>query len=487
MKNIKYIFCTLLLTVFTLVTFNQCGDFDDINEDPNAPTQPDTRYLFVHAARFARDFHIWQTYDAYQLFYPQYISELLNVQYTDFSGTTFALSRYYTTPLKNINEIIRLNEDEAWKNTGYVVSFTSNSNQMAIMRTFRAWIFMHLTDITGMIPYSEAIKGKDGNYTPKYDTQESIYTDLFKELNEAYLQFNVNDPFPGSAYDIFYKGNVDSWKRFNASVRMQLAIKLFKRDETKGKTEFAKAYGEGFIQENNQSFTFKYDMNTPHPLYDNMQTRNDFQPSKTIVDMLKSYNDPRITEYMEPNIYGQYVGMPFGLSKSDAAKWSIDTVCQFKPKYYERTATAYLTTPSIMYFAAAEAAERGWITANAEDLYKLGIQRSLEQHGFTATDFTAYYAQPDIAYTGTTTDKINKIGVQKWLASYMQDMIEAWSDWRRLGAPDLKTGPNSLVQNIPRRRMYDSGDYNANMDNYKAAVAAQGPDTRETRVWWDME
>ena len=76
--------------------------------------------------------------------------------------------------------------------------------------------------------------------------------------------------------------------------------------------------------------------------------------------------------------------------------------------------------------------------------------------------------------------------MQRWLANFMQNGFEAWSDWRRLNVPKLKVGPNALVDHIPYRMTYSAPDYNTNMDNYNAAVAEQGPDNIETRVWWDV-
>ncbi|MDR1054274.1 MAG: SusD/RagB family nutrient-binding outer membrane lipoprotein [Prevotellaceae bacterium] len=487
MKKIKYYLSIFILFGITITSLNRCDDFGDMNYDPNKPSSPDTRLLFVQASRFVRDFHLTGTYDPWAILYVQYISEQKNIQYSNYQMTGYELTRYYTAVFRVLEDIMRLNNDESWKNTAFVQGLAENATQIAMCRTLRAYYYMHLTDATGMIPYSEALQAKNGNYTPKYDEQQSIYNDLFKELNEAYVQFVGNDVFPGKNYDILYKGDIANWKRFNASTRMQLAIKLFKRDEAKGKTEFAKAFSEGFIQENSQSFTYTYDINIPQPLYANMLTRVDFQPSEVIINTLLDYDDPRISAYAVKNLYGTYYGVPYGLTASVAATINPDTISHFNPKYYAEQNTAYLTTPSIMYLAAAEAAERGWITASAEEMYKKGIEKAFEQHGFTTTEFNTYYAQAKVAYTGTKDEKIAKIAMQKWIASYMQDSFEAWADWRRLSVPDLKVGPNSTIPEIPRRRMYVVNDANGNEANLQDAISKQGPDALSTRVWWDME
>jgi hypothetical protein len=486
----------LILLAVALIGFStsRCsfGDFGDTNVDPNNPSQYDVRFMYVFAVRNALpSFYITGTYDPWTLIYCQYISEKNNIQFTAMSSTTYAIGGYYTSAIKNLNAIIKFNTDEASKNTDYVLSFgSSNANQIAVARTLKAYIFMHLTDVLGMITYSEALQGQEGNFKPKYDDQQSIYTDLNKELEEAYAQFDVSSPL-NSTYEILYNGDINKWKKFNASVRMQLAIKLFKADEAAGKTRFAKAYADGFIRSNADIFQYKYlsESANQNPLYDNMvvSARRDFQPSGTLIDTLLKYNDPRLDVYASPNKYDTYWGMPFGLTRDQAAAISSDTISPFNTTYYKQNSPAVLVTPSVILLAAAEAAERQWISASAEALYNEAVTAALNQHGLDS-DVAAYLAQPKVKYktTGTQADRLYQIAMQKWLASYLQDSFEAYSDWRRLGIPNLKPGPSATtISAIPRRRMYHTDDYNANKVNYDAAVAAQGADAVSTRVWWD--
>lgn len=484
---------TLIISLASILLFSQCSDFGDTNVNPNVPPNPDTRFLYLGVIRESVPyFYITSTYDPFNQIYPQYFSERTNIQFTTFASQMFSTGAYYYNALNNIDQIIKLNTNESTRNEAFVQQFgSSNNNQIALVRTLRAYIYMHLTDCLGMIPYFDAIKALDGNFRPKFDDQQAIYNDLEKELNEAYAQFDETRPL-NSNFEIIYRGDISKWKKFNASVRMMLSIKLFKADPANGKARFAKAYANGFIRNNNEIFQYPYyaESDNQNPLYDNMMVsqRRDFSPSGTIVNLLMDYNDPRLSAYAAPNKYGTYYGVPFGLTKEAAGKINADTVSNFNPKYYKQNSPAVLVTPSIMLFAAAEAAERAWITDNAEDLYKEAIKAAFEQHDISVADnFDTYYNQPSIKYTGTSAEKIAKIATQKWIASYLQDGFEAWADWRRLGVPDLKPGPNAVegLTHIPFRRIYHTDDYNANIDNYKAAIAIQGPDNFETKVWWN--
>ncbi len=477
---------------FAVLFFMACNDFGDINTDPNNPSQPDTRFLYV-GSRYALPWiYMPEIYNPWQFLYPQYLAEKNNTQFSTPGSSSFFIGNYYTYSIKNLNKIIELNSHPETMSEVYVTAFGDKNNQIAVARTLKAYIFMHLTDALGMIPYSEAMQAREGNFKPKYDDQESIYTDLNKELEEAYMQFDENSSL-NSTYEILYNGDISKWKKFNASVRMQLAIKLFKRDEATGKTRFTKAFSDGFIRSNEDIFGYKYlnEKNNPNPFYDVILGTSGwgFLPSGTIIDSLKEYNDPRLKTYVTPNKFGTFYGMPIGLTPSEAAKLNPDTLSFIHPKfYYQQNTPAVLISPSIILLAAAEAAERGWIDASAENLYNEAIVAAFDQHG-VSEQLTSYLAQARVKYktAGTQSERLAQIAMQKWFASYLQDGFEAWSDWRRLGVPHLTSGTDPLIPEIPRRRVYHTDDYNANIVNYNTSVSLQGPDALNTRLWWDMK
>ena len=358
---------------------------------------------------------------------------------------------------------------------------------------------MHLTDALGMLPYSEAIKGLEGNFTPKYDTQEFIYEDLDRDLTEAYALFDESGTLDDT-YDILYEGDIAKWKKLNASLRMMMAIKLSDVNPSAGRERFAKAYADGGIEDNADRLEYKFlaEEANENILYDNIvrSGRRDFSPSMTIIDSLKSYNDPRLYAYADPNSKGEYEGIPLGIEQNDIVNYS--DRAEFDTRFWEQDAPMVVVPASHILLLEAEAAVRGWINADAEDLYRRGIQASFDYYdvvgsmdendnSITYTDFDGYMAQPKVQLTGSESEKIYKIAMQRWLANYLQNGMEAWSDWRRLNVPTLVPGPAMVTTHIPYRRIYTNNDYNANMDNYNAAIAQQGEDTYDTRVWWDTK
>ena len=63
--------------------------------------------------------------------------------------------------------------------------------------------------------------------------------------------------------------------------------------------------------------------------------------------------------------------------------------------------------------------------------------------------------------------------------------LQQWFEYRRTGHPVLPKG--LVLRNngiMPARMTYPVYVQSTNPTNYKAAVAAQGPDVISTQVWW---
>lgn len=382
------------------------------------------------------------------------------------------------------------------KNTSNVEAFGSNANQIAAASTLKDFYFMGLTDALGMIPYSEALKGDSGNYTPKLDAQKDIYNGLEADLVAAYAKFDASGSL-NATYDYMYKGDISKWKKLNATIRMMLAIKLADVDPATGKAWFQQAYKDGGIESNDDNFvyTFYGNADNENPLYTNIVTegRKDFCPSTDIVDIMNTYNDPRRAAYFSKNADGIYKGIPLGITSSDVTNYNKDN-SDFNPNMYKQGAPFIIFSAARTRLVEAEAALRGWIDADAKTLYEEGVRLSIAAKfdlvsgtAPSESEISAYLAQSGVAFTGTDAEKLSLIATQRYINGYFEDGIEAWSDWRRLDAPDLTIGPSSLLDHIPYRCTYDNNDRSESTAAYEAADKEQGADNTDTRVWWDVK
>ena len=154
---------------------------------------------------------------------------------------------------------------------------------------------------------------------------------------------------------------------------------------------------------------------------------------------------------------------------------------------------------SELQFILAEARERGFITiGSAGAYYQNGIQASFDYYKSRYEMINLpeiaeklviddkYFEQEGVAYSGTTAQKLSKIGTQKWLTLYFSG-LEGWYDWRRTNYPEITPGPAAYINTVPVRFMYPSSVQSLNKANYESAIAIQGPDEITTHVWWDVD
>ncbi|MCU0353785.1 MAG: SusD/RagB family nutrient-binding outer membrane lipoprotein [Cytophagales bacterium] len=464
------------------------NNFDQINNDPNNPANVPTAFLLTSAERSIVSELMGRNsswgFDIVPRRYMQHWSATLYTETDRYQDIRSDFSKFYSGGLKDLVTVIQLNTDDATKFEA--AKSGPNANQIAVARILKAWTFQNLTDIWGDVPYSDALKG-DGNYLPKYDTQEAIYADLIKELDEATAQI---DESAGSIQgDIIYEGDMAQWKRFAQSLKLRLGMRMSKVDAVKARQTVAAALGKDLLASNEDNALYKY--LTAAPNNNPWQQQYDFGAPEfalttTMVSKLTTLKDPRLEIYGNPaENSGKFVGMPFGVGNDIAGSFGASNVSLPGDVVREATSPAILMTYAEVLFLKAEAAARGWVPGDAAALYKDAIRASMEYWGVSATDAEAYLAQPAVAFNAANFAR--SIGEQKWLALYMQG-TETWSEWRRLGYPELQPAP-AAVQNrpIPRRRGYPQSELSLNQANYEAALTRQGPDLMDTRVWWDKK
>lgn len=506
MKYIK----SLLASLLAAVMLSGCSDFGDINDNPNSPVNDYTNMMYLYSARYAMNLIMNSaSYDPWLQEWTGYLAEAKNNQYGPLDTTNdYSTTYWYVRVIRNLSTIINMNEDPETRDLPYVSKFGDSANQIAVAKTLRSFYYMTLTDILGPIVYSEAYKGEsDENWQPKYDSQEDVYAGLDKELNEAYATFNEAGSLDG-AYEIFFGGDISKWKKFNASVRMMMAIKLKDVDPATGKTRFAKAFADGGMSSSADDMNYKFNSSNAdwHAWFyyiGNMSYSGYskyFTANKVFMDLLQEYNDPRTFSYFslkgymgdvdgDPADVMSYKGVPFGLASNSAVSAAIVGACSVAEKYTAAGATYGFIRAARILLIEAEAATLGWISAKANDLYEAGIKASFESEEATGVD--EYLASPKVVLSDDKETAIKQIVTQRYLAGFLTDGVESWSDWRINNIPTLPMYEGQLASghtSYPYRMEYSDADKNYNKENYEAAVNQWlgGNDDRWNRVWWDV-
>ncbi len=478
----------------------------NVNQNPNAPTSVSPQYMLPTvlervvgyvAMPFGTDWDDW----AQQTAQIQYPAETVGEVRPGVTSNNW--DNLYASDLKNIQAIIQDGKDGGF------------ANVEAVGMIWRAFTFSQITDEWGDIPYSAALQGAT-NITPKYDTQQDVYTGMLQNLTTAVGMLGASDQGDdfGSG-DLFYGNDWTEWKKFANSLRMRLAMRLSQVDPATAESEFVKAYNAGGFTSNadNAQLPWAGGNNYGNPWWENCLcgngSRDDNSVSKTLVDSLLSLNDPRLKFYAEPTandsaatVGGTFDGQPYNgrtngkIPEDHAFSW------------YSRIGNYWRadgeTTPSIVMdysevlFLEAEAAWRGWINADPATLYNEAVAAAFDMYtatGYptapTAAERDAYLQNPRVVYnTSDANAAFAQIQLQKWISLYMVGM-EAWSNWRRVRIPNLVPGPSLAdgvggISIIPVREPYPSDEQSLNNDNLMAAVAQQGGGlSLVTNMWWD--
>jgi len=471
--------CKVVALTFAVLLF-ACDDFGDINVSPNASTVPLTSALLTNGLSGLGG----STTGGANLLAGLYCQYFSLTQYTDnslYSAADIDWTGVMAGSLYDFQNIININSDP--KTAANAALQGSNNNQIAIARVMKAYWFSILTDRYGDMPYFQALKGET---QPQFDTQEAIYTDLFKELKEAVQQFDNGATVRG---DILYNGNILRWKRFANSLRVILALRISEVNPTKAEQEVEDALlSDGGVFESNADNAVL--------LFPGGNFRNpwfalgaDQAVSELVASLLNKDLDNRRLAFGKPQANGLVKGFPYGLTRDEAVSWnnanpgwSLILNDAFRA---ENSGLPILTYADVL-LARAQAAEYGWTNEDFNQLYESGLRASWEQWNvFNDEEFISYIEDADIALTPTTAAE--KIALQRWLTFFPNGM-QGWSEWRRTGVPSLTPTPNAVnpSKEIPIRFQYPSVEYNYNNENVLIAVQRLGgTDTDIDNVWWD--
>tara|TARA_R110002049_G_scaffold28018_5_gene96678 strand:- start:35017 stop:36534 length:1518 start_codon:yes stop_codon:yes gene_type:complete len=488
MKTTKTTFWSFILLTAMCISYSCTDGFDDLNTDPKLITDDEIKpsLLFTRVLKES----------SFEILNVARIGEFSNYIKRGDSGNILTLTDYsepfddYTSYIENLEAVIRLTEDNP-----------ELKNQNAMARIWRVWVYHRITDAYGDVPYSEvATSYEDIILYPKYDSQEFVYTDMLKELKEAAAILSNSSSQEGfGAADILYGGDPDSWERFANSLRLRLALRVRYVNQALAENNIGEVFNSSLISTNEQNAVVTsegedaVDLANTNPLYQQVVNGSAGAISSvtaglTLVENLKSTNDPRLSIYLEPNEDMEYFGGAINLTAEEretyprSARWS----------QYFRNATYDFNVlqASEVNFLMAEAVLAGLATGDANTLYQNGISIAMEQYGVDATAISEFLSSPWGTLSGSEEQKLEMIITQKYLA-LIGDSYEAYTEHRRTGYPKIWIGSEPSAETdgaLPRRLPYPIIEYNLNPSGVEGAAALlEGGDKMKSHLWWDVK
>jgi len=359
------------------------------------------------------------------------------------------------------------------------------NNDNIITDILEVYAFDMLVATYGPIPYSEAFN--DSIPFPKYDDEKTIYTDLLLRLDTCIAGINTSGASMGNADQIYF-GNMTEWKKFAATLKLKIAMRLADVDPTTASQKVLEAINAGVFTSNKDNASMPFKSTSPSTnasmLWQALvySGRHDFCPANYLVNTMLEWNDPRLPLYFSLDKSGNYSGGVPGQGNS------YGTFSTFSAQMLDPSYPGTILNYSQAEFLQAEAAERGFITDNPAAHYDSAVTASIKFWGDTAAaDAAAYLAQPEVAYATAAGTWQQKLGYQEWIANYNMNW-DSWTDIRRLGYPDLNTvnPPVRAQGNLPLRYTYPSNESGSNKTNYDNGVSMLkgGEDLTSGKLYW---
>jgi hypothetical protein len=495
--------------------------FEEMNKDPNNPVDVPAINVFTNAviSSYGLELGDWIQHTYLGVWCQQWCK----VQYIDEDRyMPRDMSGYFNAPytgaLKNLAIVVEKSSDPE----------DGDPKLLAAAKIMQVWNYMYLTDLFGDVPYSEAMQGfsAEGELHPVYDKQESIYTDLLAQLEEANSLLAGTTVNFGSG-DVMYGGDPVKWRKLANSLKLRLLNRAagtpwsFTYDMagtqadvtttagaaawSSADTEIGKILGDPatypvFTSNDDNAALYYPGIPYRNPIYNTLYSRKDQAISETMVDWLKARTDPRLHIYAQPTPNSvatpplNYVGFQNGREITSAPFPAISLLGT--EIAFTETAPLYMLCLDEVEFIKAEYYMRIGNDAAAKTAYEAGITASMERWGLddggtvnptwgdaggitTGTtsypvNFTSYLNDPLVTWTGKTNEeKYQMICEQRWAGEFGQG-VQAYSEIRRTGFPERifeyeLAGAYYPNLGLPVRLQYALSEETYNTDNLVAA------------------
>ncbi|CAL2088590.1 SusD/RagB family nutrient-binding outer membrane lipoprotein [Tenacibaculum sp. 190524A02b] len=512
MNVFKNISKGIVLGMFLVIGASCTEDFDKTNTDTKSPEEVEPRFLLPTAQSFLMNHYVNHSVNSNVMFVQsQHFSQTSFSNESNFNFRDGLLNSYVGNYYNSIFQAIKIEEYIA-KRTEAEISKEERAAWSLIVTTLKAFGMQHVTDANGPAIYREAfdIVGKK---TPAYESQEDVYKGLMQELYTVSSNVDTSVSLGLGAQDIIYKGDLSKWQKFANSILLRYAMRVSDVAPDLSKDYFNKAVNEngGVFASNADNALFQY-IGTPNGsrLYESILTGWGIPvaPSNTIYDLQQANQDPRINIYWSSQPWGSSGGIVYGntgrwwdfshINAAYAGYKTIEASSYWAKNHYTGKQDApgvYIDYAEVEFFLAEAAVRGGYaVSGSAKEHYDKAVEASIRfQAGivdWAAADIdnavSTYLALPSTNLDNAT-NKLAKIGEEKWVALFMQSP-EAWAEARRLDSPTFNVPAGKTAADIPTRLIFSGREKiinGANVEKAKAMLKG-GADTYTTKLWWDV-
>lgn len=488
-----------LLTIAVLIGFvaTSCSNYLDVNDPQNQPTNEQVTPDLILPAAMTRTYSIQVGT----------MNRLGNVFMNNWSANVNSFTGGFNEEYQLIITSTFYNTiwDQLYlraANFQAIIDspFGDYENHKAIAKIMKSFYMQYIVDVYGDCPYSQAFQG-GLNPAPAYDDDQAIYRNLIDEINEAIGLINNNTvtTIPVGAEDIIYGGSMSDWTKFANTLKLRILMRQATLAETDGETatylneQFAALQRDFITTSATINPGYAQDAGRQNPFYGTYGYDVEGNPTSTyrfircslyaqeyLDGTLTGVYDSRI-DYIYEAIDGAVVGVDQGIDSNDPAIPE-----EISPLgtglLVSDSQDGYVMTAAESFFLQSEAAYRGYLPGTGKIFFEAGIMASFAHYGLDGATYIAGSAiVPELGWDGSS-NKIEAIMTQKWIATNGINAIESWIEMTRTGYPMVPLAQTAQQPSKPNRLLYPSSELIGNSANVPSQTSS---DAFNTNIFWD--
>ena len=468
---------TYLLAVVVLVSISGCDNYLDVNVDPTLKPDATVQELLPTAEYYTSEASYQQAYIASQ--YAQQISSNLGTNGTDTyaeSENATGWSNLYLYVIPQLNTIIKKGQ------TTDVPAYTGMAKTLLAYNLGLAAVNWE------NIPYSKADQ-EPKSFQPAYDSQQDIYTNIQKLLDEAIVELAKNTGTKPGADDLIYGGDLAKWTRLAYSLKARYLMHLSAKN-TKQTAQNALAAIQNGMKSNDDDFQMPYNTKNLSPWYSRVALANStgnlsVTYGSTFVDLMngkvQGIVDPRLSKVVTlKNGQTVYNGVVPGSNAGSTVDFTVKAwhssitspivfMTYSEVKAIEAEAQFLVNDGTMASKGTTEAAYKAYLEIARTNMVKLGVADA---------DITKYLSSAAVG-VGAANLKLLDILREKYKSMFL--IGDIWTDLRRYDYWDfplpMNMNPDLAGKRIQRMK-YPSTELTRN-----TATAEANLKTPATLMW----
>ncbi|KYP14763.1 MAG: hypothetical protein A1D16_05635 [Flavihumibacter sp. CACIAM 22H1] len=360
-----------------------------------------------------------------------------------------------------------------------------------------------MVDLWGDIPFSEAgsLNARGEPVMAKFDDAAAIYTEAIaalKALNQYFSEVQPDVPVRNlfATQDFLLTGDLQKWRSYANGLRLRLLMRISGVQENFARQEVREMLAQPELfpllstqdryQPQQEDILLQPLANYTLNLRDALtELTNHPAPYFLLESAMLPVKDPRIPVFFDKNgANPTYKALPINWTleqqQVNLGKFAVLDSATF---LYNARIPGIVITAAELSFLKAEAFLR-WGGGDAEKWYYTGIQQSIQFYYHLqqlnsaykqpepfpgAEELAGFLQEPGIQLMGSSTEKLEKIALQRWVHFGFLQANQAWAEQRRTGFPVLNFPVNSQPEapTPPKRLLYPGNEITYNV-NYGA-------------------